>query len=276
MKTIIAATDFSPVSTNAVMYAAEMARTIKAELILVNVYTIPVTYTDGIVVPVPIDDLRDSSEKALENLRKSIYEKLFGTVLISTKSRMGNVAEELYDLCKTHEPFAVVIGTRGKTNLEKTIFGTSAYSIIKKLTCPVICIPPGRTYGNGIRKVGLASDFKDVSDSVPRKEISEFIKTFNAELHILSVDHKDKHFSPGTPQEMYAMEHQFSDYQPKYHFIDNPDPEDGLIDYAGTHDLDMLISIPRKHTLLEKIFRKPSTQQLINELSIPLLCIHKD
>jgi nucleotide-binding universal stress UspA family protein len=276
MKTIIAATDFSPVSTNAAIYAAEMARTMKAELVLVNVYTIPVTYTDGIVVPVPIDDLRESSEKALENARKIIYEKMFGTVMITTKSRMGNVAEELYDLCKTHEPFAVVIGTRGKTNLEKTIFGTSAYSIIKKLTCPVICVPPGRTYGEGIRKVGLASDFKEVIDTVPSREISEFINTFKAELHILSVDHKDKHFAPETPHEMFVLQDQFTNYQPQYHFIDNPDPEDGLIDYAETHDLDMLISIPKKHTLLEKIFRKPSTQQLINELSIPLLCIHKN
>ena len=46
MKTILVATDFSPAAFNAVNYAADMAIAIKADLLLLHVYQIPVGYSE--------------------------------------------------------------------------------------------------------------------------------------------------------------------------------------------------------------------------------------
>ncbi len=274
MKSIIAATDFSSTSTNAVYYAAEMAKLINAELVLVNVYNIPVNYTDGIVMPVPLEELKTSSEKALDDLRKDILNKSGSTITVSARTRMGYVAEELEGLCSSIHPYAVVIGTRGKSNLEKTVFGSSALSIIKHLTSPVLCIPPGRKFDGGIKKAGFACDFKEVDETVPAELIRQFIKSFKAALHILHVDYKDKHYNSGTPAESLAIYHMFEDLKPQYHFIDNPDIEDGINEFSRNNQLDLLITIPKKHNIVEKIFRKSSTKQLINELPVPVMCIH--
>ena len=51
---IIAPTDFSPISLNAVNYAAEMARSIDADLSLLHVCLLPITYGQ---VPYPIEDM---------------------------------------------------------------------------------------------------------------------------------------------------------------------------------------------------------------------------
>ena len=156
MKTIIAATDFSPISLNAVNYAVDMAMSVNANLLLLNVYSIPVVYSDGPIFTLPVEELREGSEKTLDKLRIEILHKAEGKINVSTKSRMGNITEELEDICKSIQPFAVVIGIRGKTNLGKAIFGSSALSIIKKLTWPVLCIPPDVKFGRGINKIGFA------------------------------------------------------------------------------------------------------------------------
>jgi nucleotide-binding universal stress UspA family protein len=46
MRTIIAPTDFSAVSLNAVNYAADLAVAINAELILLHVVQIPITVSE--------------------------------------------------------------------------------------------------------------------------------------------------------------------------------------------------------------------------------------
>ena len=44
MKTILVATDFSSVALNATNYAADMALAINADILLLHVYQIPVSY----------------------------------------------------------------------------------------------------------------------------------------------------------------------------------------------------------------------------------------
>jgi len=45
MKTIVVATDFSAVALNAANYAVDMALAIKADILLLHVYQIPVSYS---------------------------------------------------------------------------------------------------------------------------------------------------------------------------------------------------------------------------------------
>lgn len=275
MKTIIAATDFSPVSLNAVNYAADLAISLNAELLLLNVYNIPVVYRDGPVYTLPADELRLSSESDLEKVKQSLLSKTAGEITITVKARMGNITEELEDLCKSIQPFAVVIGTRGKTNLESPVFGSAALAIIKHLTWPVICVPPGKEYGNGIKRIGFACDFKEVGETTPEVSIKQFIHEFNAELHILNVDFKGKRFKYGAPEESFNLHQMFLNEKPQYHFIDDPDIEKSIIDFAETNKLDLVITIPKKHKLLERIFKPSNTRQLISESRVPVMCIHE-
>ena len=46
MKTIIVATDFSSTALNAANYAADMALAINADLLLLYVYQLPVSYSE--------------------------------------------------------------------------------------------------------------------------------------------------------------------------------------------------------------------------------------
>ncbi|NOT49970.1 MAG: universal stress protein [Chitinophagaceae bacterium] len=276
MKTIIAPTDFSPISVNAVNFAADMAVALDASLLLFNVYNIPVPYGEVPVALVSVDEIKKSSEAELEVLKRDIMHVASGKLKVYTESIMGNTVDELEELCKKVKPLAVVMGAKGTSGLETILFGSTTLTAIRHLTWPVICVPPGKEYGNGIKKIGFACDFKQVAETIPVEPIKEMVKEFHAELHIINVDHDDKHFKPDTPEESWQLHDMFTDLNPQYHFIDHPDVEEGINKFAEENNLDLIIAIPKKHKLLEGLFSKRNTKKLVFHSHIPVMCVHEE
>jgi nucleotide-binding universal stress UspA family protein len=256
MKTIIVSTDFSPAATNAMNYAVDMAKTIDAGVLLLHVYQVPVSFTDVPVVLVSVDELRKSAENQMEELKKNIEHITSGKVKVYTEIKMGDVIDELNDLCNTIQPFAVVMGTKGHSAFERALFGSNTLTAIKKLHCPVICVPPGKEYGNGIKKIGLACDFREVIESTPTHVIKELVKEFNGELHVLNIDYDNRQFVPETPEQSMLLHTMLEELKPQYHFIQHRDVEDGINEFAEKNNLDLVIAIPKKHKLLEGLFKK--------------------
>ena len=275
MKTIIVPTDFSPVATNAMNFAADMAVNINASIMLLHVYEVPVSMTDVPVVLVSADELRKNTESKLGELKASLLHITSGKIKVYTEARMGNVSDEIEEMCKDLSPFAVIIGTKGASGIERMLFGSNTLRAIRHLKCPVIVVPPGKEYGTGIRKIGFACDFEKVVESTPVQFIRNMVKEFGAELHVLSVDHEGKHFKPGTPEESLLLHTLLEDLNPSYHFIDNADIEDGINEFAEKNNIDLLITIPKKHGLMDTLFGHSSTKELVTHSHVPVMCVHE-
>jgi nucleotide-binding universal stress UspA family protein len=275
MKTIIVPTDFSPAATNAMNYAVDMGKAIDASILLLHVYHVPVSFTDVPVVLVSVDDLRKSAEEQLEELKKNIENSTTGKVKVYSELKMGDVVDELDLLCNQIQPFAVIMGTKGHSAMERALFGSNTLSAIKKLHWPVICVPPDKEYGNGIKKIGLACDFKEVMESTPADAIKDLVKEFNGELHVLNVNYNNTEFVSETSDQSMLLHKMFEELDPQYHFIQHRDVEDGINEFAEKNNLDLVIAIPKKHKLLEGLFKKSSTRQLVFESHIPVMCVHE-
>jgi nucleotide-binding universal stress UspA family protein len=275
MKTIIVPTDFSPVSLNAVNFAADMAIAIDASILLFHVYNIPVSYSDVPVVLVSVEEMKKSSEAQLEDLKQKILHVTSGKIKVYAESKMGNTVDELEELCKRIQPFAVVMGAKGKTGLEKVVFGSTTLTAIRHITWPVICVPPGREFGKGIKKIGFACDFRQVVETTPVQFIRQMVNEFKAELHILNVDYKEKHFRPETPEQSFLLHNMLEDMKPQYHFINHQDIEEGINEFAETNNLDLVIAIPKKHKLLDGLFKHSSTKDLVFHSHVPVMCVHE-
>ncbi len=275
MKTIIIPTDFSPIATNALHFGIDMEKAINASILLLHVYQVPVSFTDTPIVLVSIEDLRKGAEEQIEKLKKEVEHLTSGSVKVYTETRMGNVTDELETLCSKINPFAVVMGTKGSSGVERILFGSNTLNAIRHLNWPVICVPPGKAFGHGIKKIGFACDFRDVVKSTPTHFIKEFVKEFNAELHVLNVDHDNKHFKPETPEQSILLHTLLEEANPSYHFIEHADIEDGINEFAEKNNLDLIITIPKKHKLLQGIFKPSSTKQLVYQAHVPVMCVHE-
>lgn len=275
MKTIIIPTDFSPIATNAMNYGVDMAKAINANIILLHVYQVPVSMTDVPVVVISVDELKKGAEEKLADLKASVEHITSGKLKIYTEARLGDVVDELEDLCNKIKPIAVVMGTKGASGIERAMFGSVTLTAIRHLNWPVICVPPGKEFGQGIKKIGFACDFKKVIESTPIHFIKDIVKEFSADLHVLNVDFESRHFKPETPEQSLLLHTMLEDVNPSYHFIEQKDIEDGINQFAEKNNLDLIIAIPKKHKLLESIFKPSSTKQLVFESHIPVMCVHE-
>src|SRR6218665_22032 len=272
MKTIIVPTDFSPVAVNALNYAVDLAMEINAEVLLLHIYQIPVTISDTPLILVSVDDLKADAEKKLENTKQELERVTAGKIKISTEARLGNLTDELEELGKKISPFAIVMGTTGQSAVERVIFGSNTLSAIKHIKSPVICVPTGKAYGAGIKKIGLASDFREVAETVPVGAIKTFAAQFNAEFHVLNIHYQE--LPRELPEQTAILQRALSGLHPKFHFIEHKDIEEGIHEFAENNNLDLIIPIPKKHKLLEGIFKKSSTKELIYHSHIPVMCLH--
>lgn len=275
MKTIIVATDFSPASNTALHYGMDMARMINASLLLFHAYQVPVSYSDTPIVLVSVDELKHSAEQQLEKLKGEVEHIVSGSVKVYAEARLGNTTDELEALCEKINPFAIVMGARGSSGIETTIFGSTTLTSIRHLKWPVITVPQGKEFGNAIRKVGFACDFREVVQTTPVDVIRNIVKTFSAELHVLNVDHHEKHFRPDTPEQSALLHTMLEDCKPVYHFIEHKDVEDGINEFAEKNNIDLIVAIPKRHKLLQGLFKPSSTKQLVFQSHIPVLCIHE-
>lgn len=275
MKTIIIPTDFSPVATNALHYGIDMAKAINASLLLLNVYQVPVSYSDVPIMLVSVEELRKTAEEKLETLKKEVEHITSGSLKVYTEAKMGNVTDELETLCNKINPFAVVMGSKGASGIERVLFGSNTLSVIRHLKSPVVCVPPGKAFGEGIKKIGFACDFKKIVATTPADVIKTMVKEFGATLHVLNVDYHDKHFTPETPEESAILHTMLEEVKPVYDFIEHKDIEDGINEFAEKNNLDLVIAIPKKHKLLDGLFSTSSTKQLIFHSHVPVMCIHE-
>ena len=254
-------------------YAVGLANQTGSSLLLFHAYQVPVSMTDVPIVLVSVEELQKNAETKMADVKRSL-EQTAGSVKIYSETKLGDTVDELEDACNRIKPFAVVMGTKGATALERVFFGSTTLTTIKHLSWPVIVVPPGKKY-SAIKKIGFACDFREVVETTPAHFIKDFVKEFNAEIHVLNVDYKNAHFKPDTPEQSALLHTMLADLNPNYDFIEDENIETGIEKFAEQNKLDLIITIPKKHKLLEGLFRKSHTKDLIFHSHLPIMCVHE-
>jgi nucleotide-binding universal stress UspA family protein len=250
-----------------------MAIAIGADLLLLHVYQVTMAVTDTPLILISVEDLQKAAEQKLMKLKTDLEHITSGNLKIFTEAVLGDVIDELEEACKKTEPFAVVMGTTGQSGIERTLFGSTTLSAISHLNWPVICVPKGKEYGEGIKKIGLACDLQEVEETTPFGVIINFVQEFNAEFHVLNVE--KQHPQPDLAEQTAILGTAVMAVNPRFHFIHHLDIEDGINEFAENNNLDLIIVIPKEHKLFEGLFKPGSTKQLVFESHIPVMCIHE-
>ncbi len=272
MKKILVATDFSQTAANAVNYAVDMALSMNAELLLLHVVQTPIGFSDLPLV-MGLEDMMRSSETDIRHLKEELLLRTAGKIIIETEVGMGGFFEELKTVCERVKPYAVVMGSQGKTEAEHILFGSHAVYTVKHLKWPVITVPPNAAF-TAVKKIGLASDLTAVIETTPFEEIKTLVQDFNAELHILNTGKKEV-FDADIVFESGLMQEMTMSLKPTFHFIDNENTDEGIMDFAEKNQIDLLIVMPHRHNLLAGIFHKSHTKQLVLHSHVPVMSIHQ-
>jgi len=270
MRTIIAPTDFSAISLNAVNYAADMAVATNAELLLLHVVQIPVT-----VIEVPLTEMeyQEMTEDASEQLAKLVDQLSMRTkekINIHTQSMVGSVEHAVKELCNQKEPFVVIMGTKGAGAAERFFIGSKTLYAVNHLNYPVLVIPQNVSFKR-IKKIALASDLKEIKIASV-EFFKEWQINFHATLDIINVSRSDS-INADAVSGSISLQNLFSEFHPQFHFIDEVDVEKGVYEFVEKANSDLLIVIPKKHGLFGTFFHKSQSKEFILHPRIPILAI---
>jgi len=127
MKTILIATDFSKASRNAMLYGAELAKEINANIILFNAYDIPTPAT-GLNVKISRYSVKTLIDQKLKDEAETF--KYINMLSIETMCDEGDV-DAIINVANDKQVEFIVIGMKGGGKNFKKIFGSTATSLAK-------------------------------------------------------------------------------------------------------------------------------------------------
>ena len=274
MKPFIVPVDFSDTSRNAAQYAVEFSNDIKgATLIFYNSFDRVLAGSDGSPLFSDPAARKDLSMAALENL-KAEFSSLTAAK-IECIAEEGELINNLGLLVKRTGSELIIMGITGSSRLDQLLIGSNTLSLISQDIAPVLIVPPAAKY-QGIKNVVYSSDFKNVEKITPLAPIKSFLELTCASLHIVNVD--TEHHIELTEEykaEKAKLNSMLGEYKPEYYFLRLFDFTDAISTFAEGHNIDVIITVPRKHSFLESIFKSSHTKKLAYHSHIPILAIHE-
>jgi len=275
MKKFLVPTDFSETSKNAARYAVELAQDDpETTIILYNIYDRLAPGSDGSLLTESDEDRKKVLNQALHNLEIELHE--ISTVRIEyVAEEGGSLVESIEKYVRYNGISCVIMGITGATRLEQVFFGSNALNMARQGVCPVIIVPPNAEFKK-IRNVMLLSDFKNVKSTTPVAQIRLLLDIFKPNLHIVNVDSEHHvQLTDEFKRERDWMEKTFSEYNPEFYFIRIYDFLEAIHVFTSDHNIDLIVTVPRKHSFLSGLYKTSHTKKLAYHSHIPVAAIHE-
>jgi nucleotide-binding universal stress UspA family protein len=143
-KRIVCATDFSDTAETAWEIACELARIHQAELVLVHVFVELPVYPEVAVTTI---------QRVWEEQRSWVEQRLAERVEAATargltahyRLRTGTAPEEIARAATDEAADLVVVGTHGRTGINRLVIGSVAERVLRIAPCPVLTVKPRPT-----------------------------------------------------------------------------------------------------------------------------------
>jgi nucleotide-binding universal stress UspA family protein len=269
---ILVPTDFSKPSLAALIYATEMVKKLRGEIVLLwfnSVQTGRKTLNRWKKLEQEMNKV--ASEDA-QHLMEELKTEVKGSVTITYHTTSGaSFAESVNDFAREHDVDMIVMGTKGASGLKKVVMGSNAASMIDLSTIPVLVVPATVKY-QPLKKIVYASDLSNWELEI--KTIVSIASIYHAALHVLHVTptavikKQDKAFVPELIKTAGYEKIVYKD-------VSSDNIQKSIDTYIQEINADMLAMFTHKLDFYEKLFGRSVTRQLAFHSSVPLLTFNK-
>jgi len=146
-KRILVATDFSESADAAFDYAVDLAKELRANVILMHAYELPIYGFPSGALVASAEMASRIMTGAQEGLDAACKARANRGVEIAQVVRQGVAWEEVHRVADEMNADLIVIGTHGRQGISRAFLGSVAEKIIRTATRPVLTIhqPPAKT-----------------------------------------------------------------------------------------------------------------------------------
>jgi nucleotide-binding universal stress UspA family protein len=259
-KFVIYATDFSPISERAGLYARMLARTFHAELLVAHAFNLSQFAAEVEAETGP--GAKSSQRKDLEGgLAASMRKFGEGVERVSSTLLEGDPVERIPQLAAQHAPSVIVLGTRGRGRLGRSIIGSTADGILRSTEGPSITVGPQVTEAAqepAIRRVLFATDLTPAAAGGAAYAVG-VAEGFGAGLDVLHVVPesvmKDQDRLRRVREEFHAaletvVPRQAGSLSEPKEWVEAGNAQTQILDHVKEHKIDLLVLSVRKSSHL--------------------------
>jgi nucleotide-binding universal stress UspA family protein len=277
MKTIFVSTDFSATGNNAIRFAIHYAKAIKGKLVVFHSTHLP-PFKPTLNEAEYLKLEKHTEEKQLKRLDQ-IVSKIYRDQGIKRDNRKVSIVvknsvfamEAIVSAGEAYQADLIIVGTHGATGLK--LFGSTTSELIFKAGAPVLAIPPRYRFKK-INTMVYATDFRNTVSELLC--IVPLAMALNATVEVL---HLDFGISSTTP----ILETKDLVKQVKYKKIkvivqknkQGHTVSEQIVRHLKKNKSEVLVMFPEERSLLDKLFVRSRTEELVYDTKIPLLTIQK-
>ena len=277
---ILVTTDFSDESLGAIHYAAEVAKKIGGEIVMLHVME---TYEYNSVLEKNLGEgyenaLRQAIEQKLEDFRTQ-NSNVWG-VRMTSMLRKGKIHKEIQEVAKEIDARLIVMGTHGasgSSDLERFVLGSNAYRTVNSTRCPVFTVQE-----NGKDKITFDNIILplDITKSTTKKVDTAiaWAKEFNSTVHVVAVVEFFDEFRKNLEDLLRQLDEvaerlKAEGIKTETAMIRNTDVAKGVMNYAEENNGDLIIIMTQQETLLNRYLLGSHARKVISESKIPVLSV---
>lgn len=278
MTNILVPTDFSACADNALKFAVESARLFPLQITLLHCLDLSDNlYTDyvGLNKEFTRSQLHEVEAK-LAKLKANLQETK--EIVVDTLIVNGSVKEGILEVTNDKNIDLVIMGTLGTSGIKEKLWGSRTSDIIAKSQVPVMAIPPGYQWKKPKRILLATNHYEE--DPAFLETVFKLANVYKAELYVVVVtdDTNDAatflEHSRETPRYKRMLNEKFDGGIVTVTNLYGKTFEETLDDYINKNSIDVLVMVPYKRSLPDRIFSPSITKRMACHTTIPLLALH--
>ena len=276
MKKILVPTDFSKTSITALETAFEIAKKAGGTIFVLHVVEEATPDSYSITGEWRDDNWEDRLftfkllEKAKAQLEKLVMDPRFSDVKLVGELRLGNPFHGMNTIIAEQKVDLVVMGTRGKTNLESMVIGTNTERVVRHSHCPILTVhkkPSSSDFKNIVYATAMSKDEEIFSRIVKRTQ-----QLYDSTIHLVRIN------TPGDFQRDRVVKDYMNKFAKTLQFknftinvYNDVSEEEGILYFADSIDADLIAMATHGRTGFAHVLAGSIAEGVVSKAVRPVL-----
>jgi len=271
MKRILIPIDFSEQAKRALLAAAQVAQKVGAEIYLLHMIDLPSDQND-------LESHADASNPAKLFFLKKVHDQMkklmdyecLNGLKVHEEVRFHKTFTGIIEYSKELNIDLIIMGSQGASGLKEIFIGSNTEKVVRNSNIPVLVVKK-EMKETGLSKFVFASDFPD-NIKPAFKRFLEFVKTFDAEIHLLYVN-TVHNFEPTKKISTRLREFVSEFTLPKHSLTIYNDVsiERGILNYTADINADAIALVTHPRGGLSNLFNGSISIDLVNHALKPVI-----
>ncbi len=272
MKKILVATDFSACASNAMEYAMDLAKVLRAEVCAIHAIGSFEGVFNNTYNALYIEEYHNSKRQALINWAATFTTRqTFKDVPVTTSCEVGSVSAVILKYIDANPVEMLVMGTMGSSGISG-IFGSNASTMVEKTRIPTLIMPLESKYATH-PVVTLATDFSALPSGEDMTALTDLLSALDSKkLYVVNIVETAAWATNEEGEK--TMRERYPATELEFRYIKEDSPTEGIVNFISGSQTDIVCLVKRHHGLVYRLFNTSTVNKVLNRSIKAVLVLH--